>query len=363
MATPRTSFSSQIKLFLCLAVVFSCSPVIRSQQNEDSSADRERGIRLYNQNDNKGAVGALRTALKQNKEDDEAWYYLGLALVRVDDLKGARKAFENTLRLKPDFGPARTGLAYALLITGRSREAEDQATRAIELNRNDGLAHYVPGVVRLRSRQNIAARTAAERAIVLRPNLAPAYLLKTQALLGIEGDESARFSKVIRISSNEPMSEAEREERRQHAKKTADLFGEAAAALQTYLKLAESDRETKLWKDQLETLQVFANVSSRSTAPAAFFGWEVSDKVRVLSRPEPTYTISARRWGIVGTVILRAIFSSTGTVEHILVLRSLPADLTEESIQAAKKIKFIPATRAGKPVSSIVELQYNFNLY
>jgi hypothetical protein len=50
-------------------------------------------------------------------------------------------------------------------------------------------------------------------------------------------------------------------------------------------------------------------------------------------------------------------------VEHILILRSLPAGLTEQAIQSAKKIKFVPATRNGKPVSMIMELQYNFNLY
>jgi cytochrome c-type biogenesis protein CcmH/NrfG len=36
------------------------------------------------------AISALRTAVKQDKADGDAWYYLGLALVRVDDMKAAQ---------------------------------------------------------------------------------------------------------------------------------------------------------------------------------------------------------------------------------------------------------------------------------
>lgn len=59
----------------------------------------------------------------------------------------------------------------------------------------------------------------------------------------------------------------------------------------------------------------------------------------------------------------RAVFSSAGTVEHILVLRSLPDGLTEEAVRVAKQIKFTPATKDGKPISMIMELQYNFSFY
>ena len=94
-----------------------------------------------------------------------------------------------------------------------------------------------------------------------------------------------------------------------------------------------------------------------------FSGREVSSKARVLSKPEPTYTESARKNQITGTVVLRAVFSSGGTVTNIHAVSGLPDGLTERAIAAAKSIRFVPATKDGRPVSMWMELQYNFNLY
>jgi TonB family protein len=90
---------------------------------------------------------------------------------------------------------------------------------------------------------------------------------------------------------------------------------------------------------------------------------DVALKARVVSKPEPTYTEAARQNQVTGTVVLRAVFAADGTVKHILVIRGLPFGLTEMSIAAARKIKFIPATLNGRPVSTWMQLEYNFNLY
>jgi hypothetical protein len=37
--------------------------------------------------------------------------------------------------------------------------------------------------------------------------------------------------------------------------------------------------------------------------------------------------------------------------------------LTEQAIKAARRIKFIPATKDGQPVSTYIQLEYNFNLF
>jgi TonB family protein len=94
-----------------------------------------------------------------------------------------------------------------------------------------------------------------------------------------------------------------------------------------------------------------------------FSGREVTSKARVLSKPEPTYTESARKNQITGTVVLRAVFSSGGSVTNIHAVSGLPDGLTERAIAAAKSIRFVPATKDGRPVSMWMELQYNFNLY
>lgn len=90
---------------------------------------------------------------------------------------------------------------------------------------------------------------------------------------------------------------------------------------------------------------------------------EVSSRARVLEKPEPQYTESARKNQITGTVVLRAVFSSNGSVSNISTIRGLPDGLTERAISAAKQIRFVPAQKDGHPVSMWMQLEYNFNLY
>lgn len=94
-----------------------------------------------------------------------------------------------------------------------------------------------------------------------------------------------------------------------------------------------------------------------------FSGRDVTSKARVLEKPEPSYTAIARQNQVTGTVVLRALFSSSGQVTEIHVVAGLPDGLSERAIAAAKQIRFVPATKDGHPVSMWMELQYNFNLY
>jgi TonB family protein len=59
---------------------------------------------------------------------------------------------------------------------------------------------------------------------------------------------------------------------------------------------------------------------------------------------------------------LRCIFAADGRVRNIKVIKGLPNGLTERAIEAARLIKFIPATKDGKPVSMWMQLEYNFDL-
>lgn len=94
-----------------------------------------------------------------------------------------------------------------------------------------------------------------------------------------------------------------------------------------------------------------------------FSGREVTAKARVLAKPEPTYTESARKFGVTGTVVFRVVFSKDGEVTNLHVMSKLPHGLTQQAISAARAIRFTPAMKDGQPVSMWMELQYNFNLY
>jgi TonB family protein len=90
---------------------------------------------------------------------------------------------------------------------------------------------------------------------------------------------------------------------------------------------------------------------------------EVDVKAKILSKPQPAYTEAARKNQVSGTVTIRAVFSSTGQVTNVRAVNSLPDGLTERAIEAARNIRFVPATKDGHPVSMYVTLEYNFNLY
>ena len=89
----------------------------------------------------------------------------------------------------------------------------------------------------------------------------------------------------------------------------------------------------------------------------------MTERARVLSKPEPQYTEEARKKDITGTVVLRVVFSSSGEVTNIRAMQTLPAGLTEKAIAAARQIRFVPAKVYGRPVSMFMQLEYNFNLY
>jgi TonB family protein len=91
--------------------------------------------------------------------------------------------------------------------------------------------------------------------------------------------------------------------------------------------------------------------------------FEVTQRAKVISKPEPQYTEAARKNQVTGSVVLSVIFSESGEVTSIRAIRLLPDGLTEKAIAAARQIRFVPAMRNGQPVSVYMQLEYNFNLY
>ena len=90
---------------------------------------------------------------------------------------------------------------------------------------------------------------------------------------------------------------------------------------------------------------------------------EVTHKARIVWRPEPIYTETARRNEVTGTVVIRAVFTSGGQVTNIRVVSGLGDGLTENSVEAARSIRFFPAVKDGRLVSQYIQIEYNFNLF
>lgn len=92
-------------------------------------------------------------------------------------------------------------------------------------------------------------------------------------------------------------------------------------------------------------------------------GGDLDTKVQIQSKPDAAYTSEAEYERISGTVVLRCVFTSKGTVTNFIVVQGLPAGLTEKAIEAARRIKFTPASKNGQPVSMWLQLVYRFNSF
>lgn len=72
--------------------------------------------------------------------------------------------------------------------------------------------------------------------------------------------------------------------------------------------------------------------------------------VEITDKPKPAYTAEARAQKIEGDVLLDVIFTADGEVRVLDVKRGLGHGLDENAMDAARHIRFHPATESGKPV-------------
>lgn len=106
---------------------------------------------------------------------------------------------------------------------------------------------------------------------------------------------------------------------------------------------------------------------------AASFGQTNQEKERILQpdtplkilfKPRAAYPIPKE--GTIcmqGTVTLRVEFLSSGTIGKIVPITKLPYGATENAIEAAKKMKFKPAMKAGNPITVVRLVQFGFGIY
>jgi TonB family protein len=83
---------------------------------------------------------------------------------------------------------------------------------------------------------------------------------------------------------------------------------------------------------------------------------------RVVYEVRPAYTAGAQRAGIQGTVVLSVVVTTEGTIGDVKVTKSLQSELDAEAIKAAKRWRFTPGTKDGKPVPVAVTLELTFTL-
>ena len=208
-----------------------------------------------------------------------------------------------------------------------AREAEQDSARAEEL--------YQQGVALLergRADESAAVRTFGE-ALKL-------YLsLYTQRTLPSPATGAASYRDVMR-----------------------GRLSHAPECVERYLHLVKGGSEFE--RSQLEAFRAHAlGLVKEDESRMIFLGTETDTRARITDKPEPGFTEEARRNNVEGTVRLRAVLATDGTVKHILVAKGLPHGMSEACVAAAAKMRFTPAVRNGRPVSQFVALEYHFSTH
>jgi len=79
-------------------------------------------------------------------------------------------------------------------------------------------------------------------------------------------------------------------------------------------------------------------------------------------KPRPVYTDEGRQLKIEGEVLVEVVFSATGQIRVVKVVRGLGHGLDESAVRAAEKIQFKPALRDGRPADFEAVLHIVFQL-
>jgi hypothetical protein len=83
----------------------------------------------------------------------------------------------------------------------------------------------------------------------------------------------------------------------------------------------------------------------------------------IIVKPIPSYTEAARSAGASGAIRVRLTFSKNGSITNISFLSILKEGLARQAAFAAIRLKFIPAEKNGKAITSAKLVEYNFSIY
>jgi TonB family protein len=329
---PRLSGALLLSLILLAASTGSTA----QQPAGNPSEERDRGIQFYKQGDPAAAIKILTKVVEKHANDADAWYFLALAYWSEGAIGAARPAFEHLIELRPESPDAHAKLAYSLILANDPFRAVMEANRAIALNDQSAEPHYAIAEASFRGGDNSKAIEEANLALQIKPEFGEALITKALAHRSLKQDE------------------------------------EAAKSLEMFLAANPENWDKDLWREQLESLRGLTKQLTPSTSSSSgmepardlpLSGKEMTVKARILSKPEPTYTEAARMAGVTGTVVIKCVFASDGEIRNLVVIRALGYGLTSKAVQAARRIKFVPARKDERPASMWMQLEYNFNLY
>ena len=148
-------------------------------------------------------------------------------------------------------------------------------------------------------------------------------------------------------------------------------YQEAADVLQKLVAADAKNREAWLYlgmsrarlKNKSEAVKAFKKAKKISDGEGDTDTDATGTKVKIISKPRAQYTDAARQNLTQGTIVLAVEFGADGKIKEVFTVQGLPNGLTENCVAAAKRIRFDPAVKNGKPYSTIKFVTYSFTIY
>ena len=98
----------------------------------EAEAHKKLGLAYIHDRNDPAAIGELRTSVKKNKWDKEAWQLLGLAYFSYERFSDAEAAFFRALKLDKDFAQVHVNLGSLYIQTGRFDDAVAVLEQAVD---------------------------------------------------------------------------------------------------------------------------------------------------------------------------------------------------------------------------------------
>lgn len=251
-----------------------------------------------------------------------------------------KKAIKND-----EWGRAQSGIKHALALKPESAEA-----------------NFVAAQVYWHEGARSMAIDSLTKAIETQPIFPEAHFLLAQCLKESDMLEKAREEVNVAMSQGTPLFPAYR------LLAEIDIakgdFDAAIVSLETALRFSpDADgADAARLREQIEQSREFAENLKRFAVLEA--GQKAPDIVRpvLLNSPQPRYTEEARALKLQGTVSMGLLVTENGDVDSVLIFRGLGHGLDEQAKEVARKLKFSPATRSGKPIPYWTKVSVQFNL-
>jgi TonB family protein len=309
-------------------------------------SDLTKGIQAYDSGKYSESINIFKTVTKTDGNNSDAWHYLGLAYIRIGKSKDSFKPLERAVKLKPADADFQASLAYAYMLSW-DRRADERAKQALKIDAKNSLANFVRSVAALRKKSYDEASAWATKALETSPRLSAALLVRSKAL--------------VALFASEPYPPIKTPEVRRA------LLENATSDLETYLRLEINDQAKIGLEEYLESLKFFADYYSQpdtlnQPGQRDLDSDPTVKPMRIIQKPHPSYTSSARAAGVEGTSTLIVEFRADGTIGHVIVAYPLEDSLDRAVLVAARGIRFEPKMRNGVPVSSVRRIEYTFEI-